>query len=91
MTDILRYFGIFDGYFRQDWVTRGGLGKKKISLGSGFAEALEAGCPDFLSWLSGLPAPWMVVPAALEHIDPETVVVQPSDVGKTPETVRNSD
>ncbi len=28
-----------------------------------------------------------VVPAALEHVDPETVVVQPSDVGKTPETV----
>ena len=27
------------------------------------------------------------MPAALERIDPETVVVQPSDVGKTPETV----
>eukprot|EP01043_Picozoa_sp_COSAG02_P046506 COSAG02_NODE_4356_length_5458_cov_2.062138_3_plen_1199_part_01 len=57
--------------------------KTKLTLKDGFAEFLNQ-YPSFVNWLSSLASPWMVPPAVTEaDVDPEQIVIQPGDVGKT--------
>jgi Ca2+-binding EF-hand superfamily protein len=57
--------------------------KSTLTLREGFTEFLNDYMA-FVNWLSSIAAPWMVLPVVADaDVNPELVVIQPGDIGKT--------